>query len=102
MPPRHGKKKERITEATYVGEFQTLRIRNLKWNTSPRSLLAFFGWRFQVADVRVELLFGHDLSGTEAFLTIPARDAAQAIRWAHGRQWRGKKLNVSLERDSAL
>jgi hypothetical protein len=80
--------------------FETLRIRNLSVDTSPRALVQLFKQQqFYVADLQINLIFADDLTGMEAFLTLRAEEAVDAQVWADRRSWRGRKLDVAVLRE---
>jgi hypothetical protein len=79
--------------------YRMLRMRNISASTSPRDLVRLFSKQdFHVADVEIYLTDAQDLTGM-AILTLPGREAWYAQEWAHGRSWRGQKLDVAIKRE---
>lgn len=75
--------------------YQTLRIRNISVDTSPRDLVKLFSRQhFHVADLGIQLICAQDLTGMQAIITLPEDEVAEAHQWANGRSWRGQKLEV--------
>jgi hypothetical protein len=88
-------RKERGTP-TSDGREKTIRLRNIGADTNPRDLIDLFG-DFDVVDASVQVIVPEKSCLTEAFVTLPEGEIAEARGWASGLSWRGKELKVTVQ-----
>jgi len=74
-----------------------LRIRNIYYTVSIEDLFDLFTRElYDVCDIRIQSICPQDGWLTEAFVSLPARQAIPAREWLNGKMWRGRKLDVEI------
>jgi hypothetical protein len=74
-----------------------LRIRNIYYTVSIEDLFRLFTRElYDVCDIRIQSICPQDGWLTEAFVSLPARQAIPAREWLNGKMWRGRKLDVVI------
>ena len=74
-----------------------LRIRNIYHTVSIEDLFELFTRElYDVCDIRIQSICPQDGWLTEAFVSLPARQAIPAREWLNGKMWRGRKLDVVI------
>jgi hypothetical protein len=74
-----------------------LRIRNIYYTVSIEDLFELFTRElYDVCDIRIQSICPQDGWLTEAFVSLPARQAIPAREWLNGKMWRGRKLDVEI------
>jgi hypothetical protein len=74
-----------------------LRIRNIYYTVSIEDLFELFTRElYDVCDIRIQSICPQDGWLTEAFVSLPARQAIPAREWLNGKMWRGRKLDVVI------
>jgi hypothetical protein len=74
-----------------------LRIRNIYYTVSLEDLFELFTRElYDVCDIRIQSICPQDGWLTEAFVSLPARQAIPAREWLNGKMWRGRKLDVVI------
>jgi hypothetical protein len=74
-----------------------LRIRNIYHTVSIEDLFQLFTRElYHVCDIRIQSICPDEGWLTEAFVSLPARQAIPAREWLNGKMWRGRKLDVVI------
>jgi hypothetical protein len=76
---------------------RTLRIRNIYHTPSIEDMFELFTRElYHVCDIRIQSICPEDGWLTEAFVSMPAREAIPAREWLNGKRWRSRKLDVQI------
>lgn len=89
--------KRRKMSQTEGGGWKTLQILNIGDDTSPRDLVELFSrGQFDLSGAYVEFIGLPDSCLVQGFISVCEREATKAKKWANGKLWRGKKLDVAI------